>query len=120
MCARAANTYTSRGKTYLRIFEYEKNKKLCFFIITFAFLFVFLKKKGGSLPRGMVNSSLHSNSQFCCKHVGFSYIFEKGTTKNTNNNNIARDTLPREDAVHLFSFVLFFSSSLFQSKESEL
>ena len=119
MCARAANTYTSRGKTYLRIFEYEKNKKLCFFIITFAFLFVFLKKKRGQFVTWNVNS-LHSNSQFCCKHVGFSYIFAKGTTKNTNNNNIARDTLPREDAVHLFSFVLFFSSSLFQSKESEL
>jgi len=47
----------------------------------------FLKKKGVSLPRGMMMKSLHSNSQFCCKHVGFSYIFAKGI--------IARDTLPK-------------------------
>ena len=47
----------------------------------------FKKKKGVCLPRGMMMKSLHSNSQFCCKHVGFSYIFAKGI--------IARDTLPK-------------------------
>ncbi len=48
--------------------------------------------------------SLHSNSQFCCKHVGFSYIFAKGI--------IARDTLPKakeEFLVHSFLFFLSLS-----------
>ena len=50
--------------------------------------------------------SLHSNSQFYCKHVGFSYIFAKGI--------IARDTLPKaKESFLVYSFLFFLSSSSF-------
>ncbi len=74
--------------SYLEFLNTRKTQTSAFSSLL-SILFVFLKKKkGGSvLPRGMMMKSLHSNSQFCCKHVGFSYIFAKGI--------IARDTLPK-------------------------